>query len=71
MYKAFALGATPCNLCETCNTEVACKYPEKARPTIKACGIDIAQTLNNIGWIFDPKNEPCSSQLPLGMVLVN
>ncbi len=71
MHKAFALGAAPCNLCETCDIEESCKYPEKARPTIKACGIDIFQTLNNVGWVFDQKIEPCSSRFPLGMVLVN
>ena len=43
-YKAFALGAGPCRLCESCNTKLSCRHTEKARPSMEACGIDVYQT---------------------------
>ena len=42
-YKAFALGAGPCDLCTKCNLK-ECKYPEKARPSMEASGIDVFKT---------------------------
>ena len=48
-YKAFALTAGPCNLCKKCDTSSPCKYPEYARPSMEACGIDVYKTLENVG----------------------
>ncbi len=42
-YKAFALGAGPCDLCTKCNLK-ECKYSEKARPSMEASGIDVFKT---------------------------
>ena len=42
-YKAFALGAGPCGLCSKCNLK-ECKYPESARPSMEASGIDVFKT---------------------------
>ena len=42
-YKALAFGAGPCNLCTKCNLK-ECKYPEKARPSMEASGIDVFKT---------------------------
>jgi len=35
--RAFAFGAGPCILCKSCPGDV-CKHPEKARPSMEACG---------------------------------
>jgi predicted metal-binding protein len=43
-YKALGLGSGPCTLCKTCDTSGACKNPERARPAMEACGIDVFQT---------------------------
>ena len=68
-YKAFALSAAPCDLCEACTLETGCKYPGKARPTLHGCGIDIAQTTNNNGW--NPTKQSCLDSAPIGMVLIS
>jgi predicted metal-binding protein len=48
-YKAFGMGSGPCHFCETCDTTVRCRFPEKVRPSMEACGIDVYQTLGNCG----------------------
>ncbi|NIQ03482.1 MAG: hypothetical protein GWM98_26510 [Nitrospinaceae bacterium] len=70
-YKAFALEALPCNLCEECTIESYCLYPEKARPTLQACGIDVPHTLNNIGWEMASASSRCSDHQAIGMILVD
>jgi len=47
-HKAFALASGPCQLCERCGE--FCKYPEKARPAMEACGIDVYTTARNNGF---------------------
>ncbi len=39
-YKAFALKAGRCALCEVCNLK-HCVHPDLARPSMEACGIDV------------------------------
>jgi predicted metal-binding protein len=49
--KAFAMGAGPCFLCEDCPVESGqCKYPEEARPSMEACGIDVFSTVKAHGF---------------------
>jgi len=40
-YKALSFGCGPCGLCKTCEIENGCRYPEKARPSMEAAGIDV------------------------------
>ena len=68
--KAFALGAQPCTLCDPCTISTFCQYPEKARPTLQACGIDVKATVNNNGWADVIEHTPCSDSHPVGMVLL-
>lgn len=42
-YKAWTLGSGPCGRCKRCNME-ACVHPDKARPSMEACGIDVFAT---------------------------
>ncbi len=44
--KAFALGAGPCRLCTEC-TMKDCRHPERARPSMESCGIDVFSTVRN------------------------
>ncbi len=69
-HKAFALDALPCNLCEICTIDTHCAYPEKARPTLQACGIDVPQTMSNIGWDFAIAYQGCTEEHSVGMVLI-
>ena len=68
--KAFALGAQPCKLCDPCTISTFCQYPEKARPTLQACGIDVKATVLNNGWADVIEHIPCSDSHPVGMVLL-
>lgn len=60
-YKAFALGAGPCDLCRTCALDDGeCRHPEKARPSMEGCGIDVYRTARNNGYpIQVVKNSRC------------
>ena len=69
--KAFALGAQPCKLCDPCTISTFCQYPEKARPTLQACGIDVNATVSNNGWADVIQHKPCSDSHPIGMILLS
>jgi len=49
-YKAFGMACGPCNLCKECILSYPCKYEDFARPSMEACGIDVYQTLANVGY---------------------
>ena len=49
-HRAWGMTAGPCPLCETCDVTAPCKYPEKARPAMEACGIDVYSTVRKAGW---------------------
>lgn len=49
-YKAFAMPSGPCELCGTCPLQHPCRYPEKARPSMEACGIDVYATVRKFGF---------------------
>ena len=60
-YKAFALGAGPCYLCEDCELEEGCIHPHRARPAMEACGIDVYKTVREAGFPIEVvKNRDCS-----------
>jgi predicted metal-binding protein len=51
VYSAFALACGPCPYCEECNVkEGVCRHPERARPSMEACGIDVYATARNAGY---------------------
>jgi predicted metal-binding protein len=49
-WKAFGLGAGPCYFCKECAVEKGrCRYPERARPAMEACGIDVFSSVRKAG----------------------
>ncbi|MEN3017441.1 MAG: DUF2284 domain-containing protein, partial [Candidatus Methanosuratincola petrocarbonis] len=48
-YKAFALTIDGCPYCEECNLE-SCIHPEKLRPSMEGCGIDVFATVAKAGY---------------------
>ena len=50
--KALTLSAQPCDLCDPCTTATNCKFPKKARLILRACGIDMKETIHNNGQII-------------------
>ncbi|MFA5115380.1 MAG: DUF2284 domain-containing protein [Candidatus Omnitrophota bacterium] len=67
-YKAFGMGAGPCNLCARCAK--SCRHPDKTRPSLEACGIDVYSTVRANGFpIKVLKTEGCSGNY-YGIVLI-
>jgi predicted metal-binding protein len=70
-YKAFAMGSGPCRMCNKCNiANNECNNPEKARPSMEACGIDVFQTARNNGFKIEVVKNHSSKQNYFALVLV-
>jgi len=46
--KVWALASGPCELCDECPMD-ECVYPNTARPSMEACGIDVFSTARAAG----------------------
>ncbi|HUW22788.1 MAG TPA: DUF2284 domain-containing protein [bacterium] len=69
-YKAYGMGAGPCDLCNTCNVNKTCKKPYEARPSMEASGIDVYQTARNNGYKIEVlKSDDCKGNY-FGLVLI-
>lgn len=69
-YKALAFGAGPCSLCKDCKKDDACMHPEKARPSMEACGIDVYETARVNGYSINVlKDKSCAGNY-FGLVLL-
>ena len=69
-YKAFGLGAGPCNLCRTCAFDRGCRHSDRARPAPEACGIDVYATVRRHGFTIDVVRSHRDQQHYFGLVLV-
>lgn len=70
-YKAFGLGAGPCNLCDTCAFEEGCRHPEIARPSLESCGIDVFDTARAHGFTINVVRDRSDAQHYFGLVLID
>ena len=52
--EALAFGAGPCPVCSSCPEEGHCRFPEKARPSLEACGVDVYETARRAGLSLHP-----------------
>jgi predicted metal-binding protein len=68
-YKAFALGCGPCDLCDSCNLE-SCEYPDQARPSMEAAGIDVFATARGNGFPIEVVKDRSCPQNYYGLVLI-
>ncbi|MGE5295557.1 MAG: DUF2284 domain-containing protein [Solirubrobacterales bacterium] len=71
-WKAFGLGAGPCEKCKSCVLEVGkCRHPHEARPAMEACGIDVYSTARRAGFEIEVvrTTEQCPNYF--GLVLVD
>ena len=67
LYRAFAYTAGPCRICESCPAEKVenpnefskkyCKNPQRARPSMEACGIDVYRTARKAGFKIEVRKE--------------
>ncbi|MBN2539443.1 MAG: DUF2284 domain-containing protein [Deltaproteobacteria bacterium] len=72
-YKAFVMLAGPCVLCKECGkvTGVPCRFPEKTRPAMEACGIDVFQTARNNDFFITTLKEKSEPQNLYCLMLVD
>ena len=71
-WKAFGLGAGPCYFCRTCPVEKKqCRYPEEARPSMEACGIDVFSTVKKFGFPIEVVRTRRQCPNYYGLILVD
>ena len=71
-WKAFGLGAGSCQLCQECNLgEQLCRYSEKARPAMEACGIDVFSTVKKAGFPIEVVRTTHQCPNYYGLILVD
>jgi predicted metal-binding protein len=68
-FKAFALGAGPCQLCAECSMDV-CRHADKARPSMESCGIDVFRTAKNNGYKIEVLKDYSCRMNRFGLVLI-
>ena len=67
--EALAFGAGPCTVCSECPDDGRCRFPEKARPSLEACGVDVYQTARKAGLSLSPVSRRHSYVKYVGLVL--
>jgi predicted metal-binding protein len=67
-YKAYGMGAGPCSLCERCTKR--CRYPDRARPSMEASGIDVYATVHAHGFRLEVTKTRRSREDYYGVILI-
>jgi predicted metal-binding protein len=71
-WKAFGLGAGPCYFCRACPVdEGQCRHPERARPSMEACGIDVYTTVRKAGFPIEVVQTTRQCPNYYGLILVD
>jgi predicted metal-binding protein len=71
-WKAFGLGAGPCYFCKKCPVEEQhCRDPERARPAMEACGIDVFSTVKKFGFPLEVVRTRRQCPHYFGLLLVD
>jgi len=69
--KALGLGAGGCYLCrKACAFDEGCRHPEKARPSMEGCGIDVFSTVRAHGFAMQVLRSTEEEGHHFGLVLV-
>jgi predicted metal-binding protein len=70
-HKAWTMGAGPCDLCDSCAEGRDCPTPEKARPSMEGCGVDVFATVRNAGRTIDVVRDEGDEYRFFALVLVH
>ena len=70
-HKAWMMGAGPCDLCASCAEGRQCPTPERARPSMEGCGIDVFTTVRNAGRTIDVVRDEDDEYRFFALVLVD
>jgi predicted metal-binding protein len=68
-HKAFGMGSGPCSMCASCPEE-GCRHPERARPSMEACGIDVFATARAHGFPIEVLRSTRCEGNYYGLVLI-
>ena len=68
-YKSIAFGSGMCKLCKSCDPN-GCRQPEKAIPSMEACGIDVFATGQAFGLDIHTLKCPDEKRNHFGLILV-
>jgi predicted metal-binding protein len=72
-YKAFVYLAGPCRICKPCAKleNKACAFPQRARPCMESCGMDVYQTARNNGFFIQTLREKEETQNEYCLMMVD
>ena len=72
-YRALALLGGQCTFCKECANLKGepCTFPEKPRPAMESCGIDVFQTVRNNGFTIETLKEKGETLNLFRMILVD
>lgn len=68
-HKALGFGAGPCFGCKSCNLK-RCTKPDKTRPSMESCGIDVYATARANGFPIEVVRDGKCDQNYYGLLLV-
>lgn len=69
-YKAWAIGCGPCDRCTECNLGGACLNPDRARPSMEGCGIDVFKTAREQGLPINVLKNHKEERNAYGLILI-
>jgi len=71
-WKAFGLGCGPCDICKECPVEKGlCRFSERARPAMEACGIDVFSTARKAGFPIEVVRTYRQTMNRYGLILID
>jgi len=70
-HRAFGMASGPCRFCKQCNLDGPCRFPERARPAMEACGVDVFSTVRAAGWDLRVVRSESETPHYFGLVLVD
>jgi predicted metal-binding protein len=70
-YKSWALTSGKCRNCKKCAPSGRCVHPDKARPSMESCGIDVYRTGREHGLPIRVVKDRDQDQDYYGLVLVD
>ncbi len=69
--EVLAFGAGPCPVCAACPPDGPCRFPDKARPSLESCGVDVYETAHRAGLYLEPVTHRLGYVKYVGLVLFN
>jgi predicted metal-binding protein/ubiquinone/menaquinone biosynthesis C-methylase UbiE len=67
--EALAFGTGPCPVCQDCSTDGKCRFPDRARPSLEACCVDVYETARRAGLSLAPLRHRMGYVKYVGLVL--